>query len=102
MDLKYTYGQQKLHSDIAKHCDFNIGNGDMTGTKSCNGGFYGLSDMPAEFQKAIYYTLIGLKNTFCFLYDTLLNSKGSEEEHLIYLATVFKKLDADHLHINLP
>ena len=41
----------------------------MTGTYRFQGGFYGLTDMPAEFQKAMDYTLIGLKNTYCFLVD---------------------------------
>ena len=37
--------------------------------------------MPAEFQKVMDYTLIGLKNTFCFLDDILIVSKGSAEDH---------------------
>ena len=37
--------------------------------------------MPAEFQKAMDYTLIGLKITFCFLDDILIVSKGSEDGH---------------------
>ena len=36
----------------------------MTGTYRFKTGFYGLTDMPAEFQKAMDYTLIGLKNSF--------------------------------------
>ena len=36
----------------------------MTGTYSFQTGFYWLTDMPAEFQKAMDYTLIGLKNTY--------------------------------------
>ena len=55
----------------------------MIGTYRFKTGFYGLTDMPAEFQKAIDYTLIGLKNTFCFLEDKLIVSKGSKEDHLL-------------------
>ena len=61
IDLKYKYSQLNLHPDTAKHCNFNIG--DMKGTYRFKTGFYGLTDMPAEFQKAMDYTLIGLKNT---------------------------------------
>ena len=30
--LQYAYSQLKLHSDTARHCNFNIVSGDMTGT----------------------------------------------------------------------
>ena len=36
--------------------------------------------MPAEFQKAMDYTLFGLKNTHCFFDDFLIVSIGSEAE----------------------
>ena len=48
------------------------------------------------------YTLIGLKNTFRFLDDILIVSKGSEEDHFKLLLDCLKKLDADNLRINLP
>ena len=32
LDLQYAYSQLKLHSDTARHCNFNIVSGDMTGT----------------------------------------------------------------------
>ena len=38
----------------------------MTGTYRFPTGFNGLTDMPAELQKAMDYFLIGLKNTYCF------------------------------------
>ena len=74
----------------------------MTGTYRFKTGFYGLTDMPAEFQKAMDYTLIGLKNTFCFLDDILIASKGSEEDHFKLVLDSLKKLDAVKLRINLP
>ena len=57
LDLQYAYSQLKLHSDTARHCNFNIVSGDMTGTYRFKTGFYGLTDMPAEFQKAIDCTM---------------------------------------------
>ena len=67
LDLQYLYSQLNLHNDTAHHCNFNIVCGHMTGTYRFKTGFYGLTDMPAEFQKAIDCTLAGLDNTFCFL-----------------------------------
>ena len=32
LDLQYAYSQLNLHSDTARHCNFNLVNGDMTGT----------------------------------------------------------------------
>ena len=58
--------------------------------------------MPTEFQKAMDYTLIGLKNTFCYFDDILIVSKGSEEDHFKLVTKCLKKLDADNLSINSP
>ena len=62
----------------------------MTGTYRFKTGFYGPIDMPAEFQKAMDYTLIRLKNTFGFLDELLVESKRSEEEQF-KLVSVFTK-----------
>ena len=64
LNLKYAYSQINLEPNTANHCNFNIISGDMTSTYSFQTGFYGLTDMPAEFQKAMNYTLIGLKNIY--------------------------------------
>ena len=101
LDLKYAYSQLKLHHDTAKHCNFNIICGESTGTYRFKTGFYGLTDMPAEFQKAIDYTLIGLQNTYCFLDDVIIVSTGTEADHLAYVHKCLKKLDDDNLRINL-
>ena len=101
IDLKYAYSQLNLHPHTANHCNFNIVSGYMTETCRFKPGFYGLTDMPAEFQKAMDYTIIGLKNTFCFLGDILIVNKGSEEDHFQLLIDWLKKLDAYNLRINL-
>ena len=74
----------------------------MTGKYRFQTGFYGLTDKRAEFQKAMDYTPIGLKNTYFFLDDLLILSKGSEEEHNHYVPKCFKRLDDENLRINLP
>ena len=57
--------------------------------------------MPSEFQKAMGYTLIGLKNTYCFLDDILVVSKGSQEDQKRYVMSCLQRLDDENLRINL-
>ena len=101
IDLKYAYSQLKLHPDTSRHCNFNIICGDSTGTYRFKTGFYGLSDQPAEFQKAMDYTLVGLTSTYCFLDDKIVVSKRSKESHLEYVYKCLQKLDTENLRINL-
>ena len=58
--------------------------------------------MPAEFQKAMDYTLIGLQNTYCLLDDILIVSKGSLNEHKSYVMKCLQRLGDENLRINLP
>ena len=102
IELKYAYSQLNLHPETAKRCNFIMVSGNMTGTYRFKTGFYGITDMPAEFQKAMDYTLIGLRNTFCFLDDILIVSEVSEEDHFRLVVNCLKKLEADNLRINLP
>ena len=74
----------------------------MTGTYKFQTGFYGLTDMPAEFQKAMDYTLIGLQNTYCFLDDILIDSKGSLNERKSYVMKCLQRLDDKNCRKNLP
>ena len=101
IDLKYAYSQPNLHPDTALHCNFNIICGDATGTYRFKTGFYGLTDMPAEFQKLMDYTLVGLSNTYCFLDDIIVVSKSTKESHLKYVYKCLQKLKTDNLRINL-
>ena len=102
IDLKYAYSQLTLDANTVNHCNFNIISGDMTGAYRFQTGFYVLTDMPAEFQKAIDYTLIGLKNTYCFLGDILIVSKSSLGEHKHYVRKCLQQLDNENLRIQLP
>ena len=101
VDLKYAYSQLKLHHDTTKHCNVNIICGESTGTYIFKTGLYGLTDMPAEFQKAMDYTLVSLQNTYCFLDDIIIVSTGTETDHLAYVTKCLKKLDDDNLRVNL-
>ena len=100
-DLKYAYSQLPLDKETSNHCNFNMVGGDATGTYRLLTGFYGLTDMPAEFQKAIDCTLIGLKNTFAFHDDILIVSRGTKEEHLRLVYKCLKRLNEENLAITL-
>ena len=71
----------------------------MTGAYQFQTGCYCSTDMPAEFQKATDYILIGLKNTYCFLDDILIVSKGSEEDHKQFVLNCLKRLDEETLEL---
>ena len=101
LDLKYANSQLNLDPKTARHCNFNIISGEGTGTYRFITGFYGLTDMPAAFQKVMDYTLVGLQNTHCFLDDIIIVSRGSKEEHLKLVYKCLKKVDQDNLRINL-
>ena len=97
LDFEYIYSQFQLHKDTAKHCNFNIICGESTGTYRFKTGLYVLTDIPAEFYKAMDYTLIGLQKIYCFLDDIILVGTGSETDHLAYVTKFPKKLDEDKL-----
>ena len=102
LHLKYAYSQLNLDPETARHCNFNIISCEGTGTYRFITAFYGLTDMPAAFQKVMDYSLVGLQNTHCFLNDIIVVSRGSKEEHLKLVYRCLKKLDEDNLRIKLP
>ena len=101
LDWKYAYSQLNLDPKTIPHCNFNIISSEETCTYRFITGFYRLTDMPAGFQKVMDYTLVGLKNTHCFLDDIIIVSRGSKEDHLNLVYKCLKKLDDDNLRINL-
>ena len=101
IDLRYAYSQLPLDEDTAKQCNFKIIGGQATGTYRFNTGFYGLTDMPAEFQKAIDKTLYNLKNTFSFLDDIIIVTGGGLENHKKHLFNCLNRLNNENLAVNL-
>ena len=101
IDLKYAHSQIPLDKSIAKHCNFSILGGKATGTYRFLNGFYGLTDMPATFQKTIDKTLEAITSKFAFLDDILIISKGTLKEHEQELDKILHKLDAEGLAISL-
>ena len=93
LDLKYALSQLPLSSLTSSHCKLNILCGEATGTYHFKTGFYGLTDMPIEFQKAMDCTLQGLEGVICYLDDILIVTKGDVQEHNELVEKVMKRLD---------
>ena len=101
IDLKYAYSQIPLRPEIRKHRNFNILGGKSTGTYQFINGFYGLSDMPATFQKTMDKTLENIDNKFNFLDDILIITKGSPHDHELDIHKDLTRLDKENLAIQL-
>ncbi len=101
VDLAYAYGQLLLAWETAKHCNFSVVGGETTGTYQFQFGFYGLADMPAEFQQAMDRTLGNQKGVFAFIDDVLIISKGSKEEHEQLVRNTLKKMDKQEMSLKL-
>ena len=61
LDMQYAYGQVPLDKETAKHCNFQIVGGKATGTYRFITGFYDLTVLPTEFQKAMDAELSNLR-----------------------------------------
>ena len=96
-DLKDTHSQTSLHPSIQKRCNF----GKSAGTYRFINGFYGLSDMPATFEKTIEKTLENIPNKFNFLVDILIITRGTLSDHKSYIKFILKRLDEENLAIKL-
>ena len=101
IDLKYAYSQIPLDPQLQKHCNFNILGGKATGTYRFLNGFYGLTDMPATFQKTIDVTLRNCHKKFAFLDDILVITKGNILDHEKELDKILYLLDKENLAIKL-
>ena len=99
LDMQYAYGQVPLNKETAKHCNFQIIGGKATGTYKFVTGFYGLTVMPTEFQKAMDTELANIPNTYVFLDDILVVTKGSKENHYKVVETVLTKLNKANVRL---
>ena len=101
IDLCYAYSQLPLDEATAKQCNFNILGGQATGKYRFTTSFYGLTNMQAQFQKAIDNTLKGLADTYSFLDDIIIVSGGRIKNHKEKVFKCIQKLDKENLSINL-
>ena len=81
-ELKDKYSQLQFHNETAKQCSFNFICGESTSIYSFKAVFFGLTDMLAEFQKAMNYLLIGLQSTYCFLDYNIIVSTVAESDQI--------------------
>ena len=63
--------------------------------------FLRLTDMPAEFRKAVYLILTNCTNAYAYLDDILIITKGSLELHKEKLQTVLRILNKEKLALSL-
>ena len=101
LDLRYAYSQMPLHKTTKEQGNFSLIGGNATGAYQFQTGFYGLRDMPAEFQKAIDLTLTNCTKTYAYLDDILIATKRSLDTHKQKLQSVLKKQDEENLAISL-
>ena len=99
LDMRYAYGQVPLDEETSKHCNFQIIGGKATGTYRFVTGFYGLTIMPTEFQRAMDQELGNIPNTYVFLDDILTVTRGSKEKHFETVKQVLKKLDNANIRL---
>ena len=99
LDLKNAYNQLKLCSDTSKQCNFSIVGGETTGTYRFLTGFYGLGDMPNEFQRVMDSLLKEIAFTNCYIDDILIASRGSFNEHKAILTKILNILDNKNMAV---
>ena len=101
LDLRYAISQIPLNKATREQYNFSLIGGNATGTYKFQTEFYGLKDMPAEFQKAVDLTLTSCNNIYAYLGDVPMVTKGSIETHRQKLQTVLTKLHEENLAIYL-
>ena len=93
LDMLYAQMANRKLQVIARHCNFQITVGKVTGTYEFNTGYYGLTTMPPEFQQIMDNILFKVQNTFTFINDILIVTKRSKEQHLEKVEQVQNILD---------
>ena len=99
LDLKDAYSQLQLRTDTSKQCNFSFVEGETPGTYRFPTGFYGLGDMPNEFQRVMDSLLKGIPFTNCYIDDILIASKGSLNEDKAILSKILNILDNKNMAV---
>ena len=93
LDSKNTYSQLQLCKQTSKQCNFSIIGGETIGFYRFSNGFYGLVDMPNEFQRVIDSILKGITYLKFYLDDIFIASKGTVEELKAIVQRILETLD---------
>ena len=100
LDLKNAYSQLKVCEKTSKQCLFSIVGGKTTGSYQFLTGFYGLIDIPNEFQRVMDSVLKNKPFTNCYIDDILVASKGSLKEHKATIHKILTILDKNNMGLN--
>ena len=92
LDLRNAYSQLSTDNFTSSQCNFGLVGGDITGTYQFSTGFYGLADMPNEFQRVMESTIGNIPFTNYYLDDILVASKGSFTNHKNIVYDFFYRL----------
>ena len=101
MDLTYAYGQLPLSPETSVQCSFLLVGGKSTGTYRFQTGFYGLTTMPAEFQRVMDTIFSEFPHAHAFIDDNLVVTKGTEIEHISTVERILRKLDCENMSLKL-
>ena len=101
MDLTYAYGQLPLSPKTSVQCNFSLVGGKSTGTYSFRTGLYGLTTMPAEFQRVMDTFLSEFPQAHAFIDDILVVTKGTEIEHIAAVEKILRKLERENMPLKL-
>ena len=91
MDLTYAYCQLQLSAETSVQCNFSLIGDRSTGTHRFKTGFYGLTTMPVEFQRAMDCILAEYPQAHAFIDDILVVSKGTAIDHISTVEKILKK-----------
>ena len=101
MDLTYAYGQLPLKAETSVQCKFSLIGGRSTGTYRFKTGFYGLTTMPAEFQRAMDCILVEYPQAHAFIDDILVVTKRTAIYRIATVEKILKKLDRENMSLKL-
>ena len=101
MDLTYAYGQLPLSPETSVQCNFSLVGGKSTGTYRFQTGFYGLTTMPAEFQRVMDTIISEFPQAHAFNDYILVVTKGTEIEHISTVEKILRKLDRKNMSLKL-
>ena len=80
---------------------FSWGGGESTGTYRFSTGFYGLTTMPAKFQRVMNTILSETLQAHAFIDDILVVTKGTEIEHILAIEKILRMLDRENMSLKL-
>ena len=101
MVLIYAYGQLPLNAETSLQCNFSLIGGRSTGTYRFKTGFYGLTTMPAEFQRAMDCMLAEYPQAHTFINYILVVTKGTVIDHIATVENILKELDRENMSLKL-